>query len=137
MIQDVFVYGSLMPGCNNYPVALEAGAHSAQPACLEGYELWHLEPEGYPALRPGRGRVRGVLLRYLEVAAALPLLDRLEGVDTDPSEYRCVIETARLADGTPVRCWTYVYARKDRLGRAGARRLEGERWEGGRRGAVN
>ena len=52
-----------------------------------GMRLYALEPEAYPAMIPGEGRVHGFVLDYKDVEAALPHLDALEGCDLSPPLY--------------------------------------------------
>ncbi|HWG84047.1 MAG TPA: gamma-glutamylcyclotransferase, partial [Deinococcales bacterium] len=59
---------------------------------------------------------------------ALHFLDRLEGVDEQPPLYERVRVSAVTARG-PLECWTYLYARLERLTAAGATRVAGA-WAG-------
>ncbi|MGM9320851.1 gamma-glutamylcyclotransferase family protein [Deinococcus aquaticus] len=131
----VFVYGTLMPGERNAHVARQGGPFTAQEAALSGYDLLHLHPEGYPALRPSaappgtQAPVRGYLLTYTPQAweAALPFLDHLEGLHEQPPLYRREqVTVTTVPGGQPRPAWVYVYARADRL--SGAQWLPGGDW---------
>lgn len=119
--ERVFVYGTLMPGRASFPVAVRAGLHAAHPAIVRGYRLYHLEPEGYPAVVPGPGEVHGVVL---SLAGSLAELDALEAIDAMPPLYRRV---RCVPDGRP-EVWIYVYARPARLAEDGAHWLPEGRW---------
>lgn len=119
--QRVFVYGTLQPGGVNARVAESAGVAASVSAAVHGFRLYHLEPEGYPAVVPGPGVVHGALLT---VTGSLDPLDALEGVDLDPPLYRRV---RCVPQGGP-EAWIYVYARPDRLAGRGVTWLPEGRW---------
>lgn len=120
-LERVFVYGTLMRDQANAAVAARAGLVAAVPARVEGFVLVHLEPEGYPAVVPGRGVVHG---EVLQLEGPLDELDRLEGLHETPPLYRRV--RCRPVDLDPA--WIYVYARPERLDQAGVLLLPGGRW---------
>ena len=122
-ISDIFVYGTLKPGGSNY--ALARGVTYTAPAYLEGYELLHFDPEGYPAMVPGVGRVYGVVLTFADIEAALPALDALEGLYLSPPEYERVLVTAQPSGET---VWTYVYVNQARLAASGVTKVVGGDW---------
>ncbi len=108
----VFVYGTLKPGLRYHHVAQGAGLTYQEEAYLDGFELYHLEPENYPALVPGKSRVYGWRLSFADEARALNALDELEGVHLNPPEYKRVI--ARSQPGTEA-VWLYLYCDYERL----------------------
>lgn len=128
----VFVYGTLMPGERNEPVALRGGPYAARPATLRGYQLFHLSPEGYPGLRPGQpdDTVRGVALTYQahDWPAALPFLDHLEGLHERPPLYTRERVQLNVPGEDPLDAWVYVYARPDRLTQPGAQAVPSGDW---------
>jgi gamma-glutamylcyclotransferase (GGCT)/AIG2-like uncharacterized protein YtfP len=83
-IDRLFVYGTLKPGQSRWP-ALAPFVDPLEPVVAAEVEgrLW-ATPWGWPALTPGTGPVRGVLvtLRPDRVEDALARLDEIEGVDT-------------------------------------------------------
>lgn len=128
--RQVFVYGTLQPGGRNAAVAGYARARYAFRAVLADAVLIALEPEGYPALLPGRGRVAGWVL---EIRGGFGPLDALEGLGERPPHYRRVLWP--LAD-RPLRVWVYQFARCERLRLGGVHRIVGThrdaavRWHG-------
>ena len=122
-ISDIFVYGTLKPGGSNYTLA--RGVTQAEPAYLEGYDLLHFDPEGYPAMVPGSGRVYGVVLTFEAIEAALPALDALEGLHANPPEYTRVLVTVQPSGET---VWTYVYVNQTRLAASGVTKVVGGDW---------
>ena len=119
----IFVYGTLKPGGSNYFLA--QGVTHTEPAYLGGYKLLHFDPEGYPAMVPGTGRVYGVVLTFGDIEAALPALDALEGLHLAPPEYARVLVTAQPSGET---VWTYVYVNQVRLAGAGVTKIVGGDW---------
>jgi gamma-glutamylcyclotransferase (GGCT)/AIG2-like uncharacterized protein YtfP len=105
-ITSVFVYGTLKPGLRYYSVAQKGGTFTQAEAYLEGFELYHLEPENYPAIVPGRGRVYGWVYDFEDIAHALVYLDELEGLHVTPPEYERV---EVLAYPSRKKVWVYVF----------------------------
>ena len=103
---NLFVYGTLMPGMGNYGL-IEAQVHSTHPASTRGI-LCSLGT--IPAMIPGDGIVRGVLLTVDQ--DALKETDRLEGV---PHFYQRKETTVTLDDGSQVEAWVYEHAEPSRI----------------------
>jgi len=103
---NLFVYGTLMPGMGNYGL-IEAQVHSTHPASTRGI-LCSLG--SIPAMIPGNGLVRGVLLEV--DYTALTRTDRLEGV---PHFYQRRETTVTLDDGNQVEAWVYEHAEPSRV----------------------
>ncbi|GHF39770.1 gamma-glutamylcyclotransferase (GGCT)/AIG2-like uncharacterized protein YtfP [Deinococcus metalli] len=131
LLTSVFVYGTLMPGERNEHVARQGGTFRARPATLRGHRLIDLRPEAYPGVVPGDAAdaVSGHVLTYDPAAwpHALPFLDALEGLDESPPLYTRKAVTVEV-DGHDEAAWVYVYARTDRLARAGAVSVPGGDW---------
>lgn len=120
----VFAYGTLQPGQRYAHVAQRIGLVDTEPATLSGFVLYHLEPEGYPAIVPGSGTVTGTALTFADIDRALPLIDQLEGCDQSPPLYIREVHTVNPAGAT----WVYVYNRVERLHQPGATHLPGGTW---------
>ena len=129
-LPSVFVYGTLMPGQRNELVARAGGAFTAQRACLAGFVLFDLQPEGYPVITPGDGRVWGWVYTYAEHdwPRALAHLDALEGVNDVPPLYRRERVQAQLITGREVESWVYVFAFLERLEAGGVTRVHSGCW---------
>ena len=122
---SVFVYGTLKPGGKNFHVAKLGGAFVVRAAYVEGMQLYALEPEAYPAMIPGEGRVSGFVLDYEDIEAALPQLDALEGCDLSPPLYHRVLAKVYPTGAT---VWAYLYARRERLEAPGVTLLADGVW---------
>lgn len=109
---SVFVYGTLKPGLRYHYLAEQAGTFDKEEAHLDGFDLYHLEPENYPALVRGEGRVYGWRYTYADIDAALKVFDHLEGVHLEPPEYERV---AASAQPSGEKVWVYLYLNRERL----------------------
>ncbi|MDH3706641.1 MAG: gamma-glutamylcyclotransferase [Acidimicrobiia bacterium] len=111
----VFIYGTLLPGEQRWPV-LEPFAVALTPAWVSGalYDTGH----GYPAaVFAEPGRIDGTLVRLdrHRLAAALAALDEAEAV-----EHGLYVRTVIVSDRG--RAWSYEYRGGiDRLVRIGSR----------------
>lgn len=104
MIEIIFVYGTLKPGLRYHYIAQNAGLKHQEEAYLEGFDLYHLEPENYPALIEGTGRVYGWRLVFEDLTRGLVALDELEGLHLSPPEYKRI-----KALSQPGNMWVWVY----------------------------
>ena len=116
MIERVFVYGTLKPELRNYHVAQKAGLEHFEEAYVEGFSVYDVQPEDYPALVPGPGRVHGYVLSFADIEVALTHLDELESVYIKPPLY-----SRRSTHILPlgIEAWIYVY--EQTLARPGVR----------------
>lgn len=130
-MQAVFVYGTLMPNQANFAVA--GSPQFIYPAFTHGYTLWHLEPEGYPAIVSGNSTetVKGYVFFYEteEWNRILTQLDLLEGIHEDPPLYQR-IKTQALINHEQIEqeVWVYLYQRRRRLQEDGAFLIQSGNW---------
>ena len=109
---SVFVYGTLKPGLRYHYLAEQAGTFIKKEAYLDGFDLYHLEPENYPALVVGTGRVHGWRYTFEDVDAAIKILDKLEGLHLTPPEYERVKAVSQPGEKE---VWVYLYCDLGRL----------------------
>ena len=132
VLTRVFVYGTLLPGERNAHIAARGARHDSCAARLSGFRLFHLSPEGYPAIVAGEtgDTVFGAALTYAPAdwPAARRWLDELEGVDETPPLYTREQVTLTLGGGEAAPAWVYVYAQTQRLGQPGAERVLSGDW---------
>jgi gamma-glutamylcyclotransferase (GGCT)/AIG2-like uncharacterized protein YtfP len=102
----LFVYGTLMPGESNHR-QIQEWVHAVRPGTIEGI-LVNLG--AFPALIPGEGIVRGVVLDVDE--AALEITDRIEGYSPDRCHCLYIRKEVivQLENGGELRAWTYEFA---------------------------
>ena len=123
--QFLFVYGTLMSTAasalgTGERVRLASVARNLGPATVHG-RLYDLG--GYPGLVDAPGAlVEGEVVRL--AAGEFRWLDRYEGVGADEAEYERGLRPARLAGGTLVSAWVYLY----RGPTAGLMPIESGRW---------
>lgn len=116
MIQELFVYGTLLTGEDQAGLL---GQASRIPATTRG-TLWGL-PAGYPALAGGHGVVHGELVTLAD-RRLLEILDRYEGVDE--GLYRRVRIDVLVGLRTQI-AWAY---RMENPRARGGRLLRSGRW---------
>ncbi|SHH35381.1 Uncharacterized conserved protein YtfP, gamma-glutamylcyclotransferase (GGCT)/AIG2-like family [Thermosyntropha lipolytica DSM 11003] len=125
MINQVFVYGTLMQGEINHHIISDY-ALRITPAYIKGilYDL----PYGYPALVSGNGLVFGELIELSDVREAMSVLDDLEGYSGPGKDnlYEREIVTVQTIKGEHCLAWTYRWA--SRALPDGARRVQNRRW---------
>ena len=102
----LFVYGTLMPRESNHQQIQEC-VHAVRPGTIEGILV---SLGAFPALIPGGGTVRGVVLDVDQ--AALEIADRIEGCSPDPCHclYTRKEVIVRFNEGGELRAWTYEFA---------------------------
>ena len=111
---QLFAYGTLVTGARQPAIAelLEVHLLERHPAWVRG-ALHDLGP--FPGAQPGRGRIRGEVLRLSAPRLCLPALDAYE--DCDPRRprwgvYRRERVWAMDHGGRRLRCWVYWLNRR-------------------------
>lgn len=107
----LFVYGTLMPGFGNH-ANIEHLVRSSRAATAEGVLI---DLGAFPALIPGDGLVKGVLLELAE--EVLTITDCIEGYDADGGRnlYLRKKTLVKLADGEEVAAWVYEFANPEQI----------------------
>ena len=103
---NLLVYGTLMPGASNHSL-IERYVLHAVPGTAQAVLV---DLGRFPALIPGNGLVRGVLLTI--DSTVLKICDTLEGV---PHFYRRNKTTVTLDDGSQIEAWVYEHADPARI----------------------
>jgi len=101
-IARLFVYGTLMPGEERWPLLAPLAAPGA-PEAATAAGLLYRTPYGWPAAAFGpahRAAVPGVVVALRDPGIALPFLDEIEGTGTGLFERRVIKTTAG-------ECWAY------------------------------
>jgi len=115
----VFVYGTLMPGEQNYTAFLRGRTISEFPAATEG-ELWLDAVGDYPYLCPGRGRVHGWLITIAPQVFAVTIraIDTLEEFFPDrPGHCLYLRKRIKVIAGQKSRpAWGYIWNQPARPG---------------------
>ena len=103
---NLFVYGTLVPGESNYR-QIEDFVTDHKPGTIDGVLV---DLGAFPALVPGDGIVKGVMLRMKQ--EALEITDRIEGyaLDRDRCLYLREEVAVRFEGGQEAVAWTYLFA---------------------------
>lgn len=105
----LFTYGTLMPGSGIYH-RIEEHVHRCRPATVSGTLV---DLGAFPALLPGDGVIRGVLLDI--TPEGLRIADQIEG--HRPERRGCFYQRRtvkiHLDDGDMATGWTYFFARPE------------------------
>ena len=106
IVTNLFVYGTLMPSESNFR-EIEDLVIDHKPGTIDGVLV---DLEAYPALVPGDGIVKGVMLRMKR--EALEITDRIEGYrpDQDHCLYLREEVVVRFENGQEAVAWTYLFA---------------------------
>ena len=106
IVTSLFVYGTLMPGESNYR-QVEDLVIDHKPGTIDGVLV---DLGAFPALVPGEGVVKGIMLRMSQ--EALKITDRIEGYDPDRNRCLYVREevVVQIEDGQDAVAWTYLFA---------------------------
>lgn len=122
---NFFVYGTLMEGFENYRIYLEGKVKAIRKATVEGI-IYHL-PEGYPAMLPGRGWVKGEVIEVTdsEILEEIDLLEEYRG-DGEENLYDRLLVEAKTERGEKISCWTYFYRNKEYAENCGKHISEGD-----------
>jgi gamma-glutamylcyclotransferase (GGCT)/AIG2-like uncharacterized protein YtfP len=76
-LNNLFVYGTLLPGLKNYKRFIEPHKHTAYEATARG--VMYLVPgDGYPVILDGEGEIKGVLYDIRDLKFVLPEIDDIE-----------------------------------------------------------
>jgi len=108
---SLFVYGTLMPGQGNHR-RIECFVHRARPGRIHGVLV---DLGAFPALIPGEGLVKGILLDI--DLSALGITDQIEGYAPNRSDCLYIRKQiiVTLDDETRVKAWTYEFAAPQRI----------------------
>jgi len=110
-VEHLFVYGTLLPGYGNH-ARIAGHIHNVRPGTTQGILV---DLGAFPALIPGKGRVKGIVLDV--DAEALAITDFIEGYHADGGRSLYIREKVQvdLGDGDNVKAWTYFYAHADHI----------------------
>jgi len=120
-----FVYGTLMEGFENYRIYLEGKVRTIQKATVEGI-IYHL-PEGYPAMIPGSGPVKGEVIEVTDskILEEIDLLEEYKGEGEENLYDRVPVE-AETERGEKISCWTYFYGNREYAEKCGKHISDGD-----------
>ncbi len=110
-LNNLFVYGTLLPGQDNHRRFVEKYQPKVSAARAKGI-MYHLPEDGYPVVVEGSGEVNGVLFETRELAVILPELDEIEkytGVESQSDLIREIRDVQNLDTGETVKAHMFLW----------------------------
>lgn len=110
-LNNLFVYGTLLPGLENYRRFVEKYKPQVSEARAKG-TMYYLPGDGYPVVIEGSGEIKGVLFETRELAVILPELDEIEkytGVESQSHLIREIRDVKNLATGETVKAHMFLW----------------------------
>lgn len=110
-LNNLFVYGTLLPGLDNYHRFIEAHNPKVYKAKAKG-TMYYLPEDGYPVvLEEGEGEIRGVMFETRDMSVILPEIDEIEkftGVESQSHLIR-EIRDVELETGEKVKAHMFLW----------------------------
>lgn len=110
-LNNLFVYGTLLPGLENYQRFVEKYKPKVSAAQAKG-RMYYLPEDGYPVVIDGPGEVKGVLFETRELAVILPELDEIEkytGVESQSHLIREIRDVQIVNSGETVKAHMFLW----------------------------
>ena len=109
-LNNLFVYGTLLPGMPNYDRFIEDHKPKVSTAKAKGV-MYFLPGDGYPVVLEGDGEVKGVMFETRDISVILPELDEIEkytGVESQSHLIR-EIKDVELETGDKVKAHMFLW----------------------------
>lgn len=110
-LNNLFVYGTLLPGLDNYNRFIKDHKPEIYKARTKGI-MYYLPGDGYPVVLEGEGKVKGVLYKTRNLSTILPEIDEIEkftGVDSQSLLIRKIKDVEILDTGEQVKAHMYLW----------------------------
>ncbi len=111
-LNNLFVYGTLLPGLKNYNRFIRDHKPKTYKAKAKG-TMYYLPEDNYPVvLEEGEGEIKGVLYDSREMAVILPEIDEIEkftGVESQNLLIREIRDVEILETGEKVKAHMYLW----------------------------
>ena len=110
-LNNLFIYGTLLPGLTNYKRFIEPYKSKTFQARAKG-TMYHLPDDGYPVVLAGEGQVKGVLYETRDLHIILPEVDEIEkftGVESQNLLIREIVDVENLDTGETVKAHMYLW----------------------------
>jgi gamma-glutamylcyclotransferase (GGCT)/AIG2-like uncharacterized protein YtfP len=110
-LNNLFVYGTLLPGLKNYKRFIEPHKHKIYEAKSRG--VMYLVPgDGYPVILDGEGEIKGVMFETSDLMFILPEIDDIEkytDVESQSMLVREIRDVELLESGKTVKAHVYMW----------------------------
>lgn len=110
-LNNLFVYGTLLPGLDNYKRFIEKHKPKVYRARAKGI-MYYLPGDGYPVVLEGEGEVKGVVFETRHLSVALSEIDEIEkftGVESQSHLIREIREVENLETGETLKAHMYLW----------------------------
>lgn len=111
-LNKLFVYGTLLPGLDNYNRFVEKYKPRVYPARTRG-TMFYLPADGYPVvLDEGDGEIKGVVFESRDMSVIVPEIDEIEkftGIESQSYLIREAKEVELLDTGETIRAHMYLW----------------------------
>lgn len=110
-LNKLFVYGTLLPGLDNYNRFLKASRPKTYPARAKGI-MYYLPKDGYPVVLEGEGEIKGVLYESDDLGVILPQIDEIHkytGVESQSHLIREIRDIEILETGENCKAHMYLW----------------------------
>ncbi|MGQ9558459.1 MAG: gamma-glutamylcyclotransferase family protein [Desulfurispora sp.] len=129
-LNNLFVYGTLLPGLANYHRFIAAYQPRVFPARARGV-LYYLPQDDYPVVLEGDGTIKGVVFRSEHMPLILPEIDEIQkytGVESQSHLIREIRDVRLLETGENIKAHMYLWppSRADWLKKNGVVILDGD-----------
>ncbi|GAB6157263.1 hypothetical protein JCM39194_04630 [Desulfotomaculum varum] len=112
-LNNLFVFGTLLPGLTNYKRFLEPYNPQVLPARTKGV-MYYLPQDGYPVVLDGEQEIKGVMFVSREMPIILPQIDEIHkftGIDSQSYLIREIRDVELIESGQIVKAHMYLWPR--------------------------
>ena len=110
-LNNLFVYGTLIPGMDNYERFIKAYKPKIYEARAKG-TMYFLPEDGYPVVLEGEGEIKGVMFATRDMATILPEIDEIEkytGVESQSHLIREIRDVEIKETGEKVKAHMFLW----------------------------
>ena len=110
-LNNLFVFGTLLPGLRNYHKFLAKYNPKAYHAKAKGL-LYYIPGDHYPIAIAGEGEIQGVMFESKDLNIILPMLDDIEkytGIESQSGLMREIVDVENLETGEIVKAHMFFW----------------------------
>ncbi|MBF7084436.1 gamma-glutamylcyclotransferase [Desulfallas sp. Bu1-1] len=110
-LNRLFVYGTLLPGLDNYNRFIQEHQPVVYKARARGI-MYYLPRDGYPVVLDGDGEIKGVLFESENLRIALPQIDEIQkytGIESQSHLIREIRDVENIEKGETVKAHMYLW----------------------------
>lgn len=110
-LNNLFVYGTLLPGLENYKRFVETYKPEVRIARAKGV-MYFLPDDGYPVVLQGEGEIKGVVFTTRELPVIVPQIDEIQkytGVESQSHLIREIKDVTLIDTGEIIKAHMYLW----------------------------